>query len=184
MLRYAVPQALGERRGRPGQVIGIGTDYTAVPTVLPTTVAGNPLCELEDLQDRPPRLSQAVEAPRGPAPGRTGSQRLAAGLGEDWLPRYGGKISSEWEFAKALQVLEEDPEVYERARRSESRPPTGSSGSCAAGRPKTSHRRIQGHPPGRKRPSPEYLAKLNPGFADFQRSWSTRCGPWARSRAG
>jgi len=27
---------------------------------------------------------------------------------------YGGKISSEWEFAKALQVLEEAPEVYDR----------------------------------------------------------------------
>ena len=39
---------------------------------------------------------------------------LAAERGEPWLPRYGGLISSEWEFAKALQVLEEDPEVYDR----------------------------------------------------------------------
>ena len=31
---------------------------------------------------------------------------------EPWLRRYGGKISSEWEFAKGLQILEEDPEVY------------------------------------------------------------------------
>ncbi len=37
---------------------------------------------------------------------------LAAELGEDWLPRYGGLISSEWEFAKGLQLLEEDPEAY------------------------------------------------------------------------
>ena len=28
------------------------------------------------------------------------------------MPRYGGLISSEWEFAKGLQLLEEDPEVY------------------------------------------------------------------------
>ena len=38
---------------------------------------------------------------------------LAAERGEPWLARYGGRISSEWEFAKALQVLEEDPEVYD-----------------------------------------------------------------------
>ena len=37
---------------------------------------------------------------------------LAAERGEPWLPRYGGRISSEWEFAKALQVLEEDPDAY------------------------------------------------------------------------
>ena len=42
---------------------------------------------------------------------------LAAERGEPWLARYGGRISSEWEFAKALQVLEEDPEVYERMDR-------------------------------------------------------------------
>src|SRR5258708_10470101 len=33
-------------------------------------------------------------------------------LGEAWLPRYGGKISSEWFFSKALQMLKEGPELY------------------------------------------------------------------------
>ncbi len=37
---------------------------------------------------------------------------MAAERGEPWLARYGGRISSEWQFAKALQLLEEDPEVY------------------------------------------------------------------------
>ena len=37
---------------------------------------------------------------------------LAARARRAWLPRYGGRISSEWQFAKALQVLEEDPELY------------------------------------------------------------------------
>ena len=39
--------------------------------------------------------------------------RVAAERGEPWLARYGGRISSEWEFAKALQVLDEAPEVYD-----------------------------------------------------------------------
>ncbi len=33
---------------------------------------------------------------------------------EPWLPRYGGLISSEWEFAKGLQLFEEDRELYDR----------------------------------------------------------------------
>ena len=42
---------------------------------------------------------------------------MARERGEPWLARYGGLISSEWEFAKGLQILEEDPEVYERMDR-------------------------------------------------------------------
>ena len=38
-------------------------------------------------------------------------------MGEDWLDRYGGKISSEWFFSKALQILNEAPEVYAAADR-------------------------------------------------------------------
>ena len=43
--------------------------------------------------------------------------QLAADRGEAWLPRYGGLISSEWEFAKGLQLFEEDREVYDRMER-------------------------------------------------------------------
>ena len=42
---------------------------------------------------------------------------VAAERGEPWLWRYGGKISSEWFFAKSLQILREAPEVYDRADR-------------------------------------------------------------------
>ena len=66
---------------------------------------------------RPPaRVAEAVEAPRRRAPGRP-HQRARRGARRAVAARYGGRISSEWEFAKALQVLEEDPEVYERMER-------------------------------------------------------------------
>lgn len=42
---------------------------------------------------------------------------LAAARGEKWLSRYGGRISAEWAVAKALQILEEDPELYAAADR-------------------------------------------------------------------
>ncbi len=47
------------------------------------------------------RLRQAVEAPRRPARRPTASTRSPRERGEPWLARYGGLISSEWEFAKA-----------------------------------------------------------------------------------
>jgi ribulose kinase len=42
---------------------------------------------------------------------------VARQRGEPWLPLYGGKISSEWFYSKALQVLNETPEAYQAADR-------------------------------------------------------------------
>ena len=40
---------------------------------------------------------------------------IATERGEDFLARYGGKISSEWLIPKIWQILDEDPDIYERA---------------------------------------------------------------------
>ena len=42
---------------------------------------------------------------------------VARATGQPWLDRYGGRISSEWFFSKALQILDEAPEVYAAADR-------------------------------------------------------------------
>src|SRR3954466_4904943 len=115
VLRTAVPEALDQAGVSPSDVIGIGTDFTA-STPLPVLRDGTPLCWLDELADRPhawPKLWKHHAA------GRQAERinALAEERGEPWLERYGGRISSEWQFAKALQVLEEDPEVYERMER-------------------------------------------------------------------
>ena len=105
------------RRGRahagvdPAEVIGIGTDFTAC-TMVPTLADGTPLCELPELRrpTRTPTSSSGSTTPPSRRP--TGSTSSPRERGEPWLARYGGLISSEWEFAKGLQLLEEDPEVY------------------------------------------------------------------------
>ena len=88
--------------------------------------------------------------------------------GEPWLARYGGRISSEWEFAKALQLLEEDPEVYARTERWVEAADwivwqlcgRYVRNACTAG--------YKGILPGRRATRrPDYLAALNPDFADF-----------------
>ena len=59
---------------------------------------------------RTPTSSSGSTTPPSRRP--TGSTSWPRERGEAWLPRYGGLISSEWEFAKGLQLLEEAPEVY------------------------------------------------------------------------
>jgi L-ribulokinase len=115
VLRRAVPAAVQAAGIAPDQVVGIATDFTA-STPLPVLADGTPLCRLPDLADHPhayPKLwkhhAAQAQADRINA--------VAAERGEPWLARYGGRISSEWEFAKALQILEEDPEIYERMDR-------------------------------------------------------------------
>ena len=115
VLKTAVPEALAASGVDGASVIGVGTDFTAC-TILPTTDDGTPLCELEQFAARPhayPKLWKHHAA----QPHADRINALAEERGETWLARYGGRISSEWEFAKALQLLEEDPEVYAATER-------------------------------------------------------------------
>jgi L-ribulokinase len=111
-LRETVPAAVREAGVAPEDIVGIATDFTA-STPLPVLADGTPLCWVPELADRPhayPKLwkhhAAQAQADRVNA--------VAEERGEPWLARYGGRISSEWEFAKALQVLDEDPEVFDR----------------------------------------------------------------------
>ena len=112
VLRTAVPAALAAAGIDPADVIGIATDFTAC-TMVPTLADGTPLCEVPGLEDRPHAYvklwkhhAAQLQADRINA--------LAEKQQEPWLPRYGGLISSEWEFAKGLQLFEEDRELYDR----------------------------------------------------------------------
>ncbi len=164
-LRVAVPNALRESGVDPSQVIGIGTDFTAC-TVMPTLRDGTPLCELPDLSGRPhayPKLWKHHAA----QPWADLVTDVAHQRGEPWIRRYGGRISSEWEFAKALQILHEDPDLYHGIDRwieaadwiiwqlcgAETR------NICTAG--------YKGIYQDGRWPSRDYLAALSPAFVDF-----------------
>jgi L-ribulokinase len=112
VLQTAVPEALAASGVRAEDVIGIGTDFTAC-TILPVLADGTPLCELPEFMDRPHAYVKLWKH-HAAQPQADRINRLAEERGESWLVRYGGRISSEWAFAKGLQLLEEDPEVYER----------------------------------------------------------------------
>lgn len=115
VLRRAVPAALAEAGVDPARVIGIGIDFTAC-TVLPALADGTPLCELPEFRDRPHAYVKLWKH-HAAQPQADRINALAHKRAEPWIARYGGRISSEWEYAKGLQLLEEDPEVYRRADR-------------------------------------------------------------------
>jgi L-ribulokinase len=112
VLRIAVPEAVRIAGVDPAQVIGIGTDFTA-STMIPVLADGTPLADLSEYAERPHAHTKLWKhhAAQGQAARIT---ELASLRGEAWLPRYGGHISSEWQYAKGLQLLEEDPELYNR----------------------------------------------------------------------
>jgi len=115
VFQNAVPAALRSSGIQAADVVGIGIDFTAC-TVLPTLEDGTPLCLLPEFSSRPHAWVKLWKhhAAQGQADRIT---TLAHSRGESWIARYGGKISSEWAFPKALEVLEEDPEVFHRAQK-------------------------------------------------------------------
>ena len=110
MLSHAVPAALADAGVDPAHVIGIATDFTAC-TMVPTDADGTPLNELP-AHAADPHAYVKLWKHHAAQPQADRINELAHKRGEAWLPRYGGLISSEWEFAKALELLEEAPEIY------------------------------------------------------------------------
>ena len=165
VLRVAVPKAISNAGVNPADVIGIATDFTAC-TMVPVDTDGTPLCELAGLADRPHAYAKLWKH-HAAQPQADRINALAAERGEAWLARYGGLISSEWEFAKGLEVLEADREVYDRIDRWVEAADwivwqlTGSyvRNACSAG--------YKGILQDGVYPSEDFLAALNPDFADF-----------------
>ena len=115
VLRRAVPAALVASGIPPQLVVGVGIDFTAC-TVLPTLADGTPLCEVPGLGGRPHAYVKLWKHHAAQSHADR-INALAHQREEPWIGRYGGKISAEWQFAKALQLLEEDPELFGRAVR-------------------------------------------------------------------
>ena len=105
-----VPAVLAQSGVEPAAVKGIAIDFTA-SSPMPTKADGTPLCFLDELKDEPHAY---IKLWKHHAAQRQADQinETARQLGESWLPRYGGKISSEWFFSKLLQILQERPDIY------------------------------------------------------------------------
>ncbi|MBP3966304.1 ribulokinase [Paenibacillus lignilyticus] len=113
VLEQSVPAVVRASGIDPAAIIGLGIDFTAC-TMLPINEAGQPLCFDPAYKENPhswvklwKHHAAQDEANR--------INEIAAARGEAFLPRYGGKISSEWMLAKVWQILNEAPDIYETA---------------------------------------------------------------------
>lgn len=113
VLELTIPAVVKEAGIMPDQVVGLGIDFTAC-TILPIDEHLNPLCFHEEHQQNP---HSYVKLWKHHAAQDEADElnRIAAERGEDFLKRYGGKISSEWMIPKVWQILNEAPAIYEAA---------------------------------------------------------------------
>jgi L-ribulokinase len=164
VIKQTIPAVLKESGVDAAEVIGLGIDFTAC-TMMPVKADGTPLRAMDDWAGKPHAWVKLWKH-HASQPQADQINETARQMGETWLNRYGGKISSEWFFSKALQILEEAPEVYQEADRlleaadwviwqltgNETR------NACTAGYKAMVQ---DGH-----YPSSEYFAALHPDFAD------------------
>ncbi len=164
VLKNTVPAVLKKSGVSADEVVGVAIDFTAC-TMLPTLRDGTPLCFTDQWRSNPHAWVKLWKH-HAAQPEADRINEVARQRGEGWLARYGGKISSEWFFSKALQILKEAPDVYAAAERLieatdwviwqlsgvETR------NACTAG--------YKAMVQGEGYPSNEYFAALHPDFAD------------------
>ncbi|MCY7864062.1 ribulokinase [Bacillus spizizenii] len=115
VLETTIPSLLEQTDVEPKDIIGIGIDFTAC-TILPVDSTGQPLCMLPEYEEEP---HSYVKLWKHHAAQKHADRlnQIAEEEGEDFLQRYGGKISSEWMIPKVMQIAEEAPHIYEAADR-------------------------------------------------------------------
>lgn len=114
-LAHTIPALFEQSAVKPEDVKGIAIDFTA-SSPMPTQSDGTPLCFLDEFKDEPHAYVKLWKH-HAAQPQADQINAVASDMGETWLPRYGGKISSEWFFSKLLQILQERPDIYEQIDR-------------------------------------------------------------------
>ncbi len=115
VLRQTIPEVLQQSGIKPEEVVGIGIDFTAC-TMMPVKKDGTSLRALDAYRDNPHAWVKLWKH-HAAQPEADLINETARRMDQKWLDRYGGKISSEWFFSKALQILKEAPEIYDAADR-------------------------------------------------------------------
>ncbi len=115
VLEQTIPAVLKESGVAAADVIGVGIDFTAC-TMLPVDKAGVPLCMKPEWEHNPHSYIKLWKHHAAQDEANALNAK-AEEMGERFLKRYGGKISSEWMFPKIWQTLDEAPEVYAAADR-------------------------------------------------------------------
>ncbi|MBN2853096.1 MAG: ribulokinase [Clostridia bacterium] len=115
VLNVTIPDVLRKSKVKPEDIVGLGIDFTAC-TMMPIDETGKPLCLYDEYKLNP---HSYIKLWKHHAAQKQANRlnEIASLRGEEFLSRYGGKISSEWMIPKIMQILEEDEEIYNKADR-------------------------------------------------------------------
>src|SRR5690625_422015 len=110
VLEKSIPKVLEESSVSADDIVGLGIDFTAC-TMLPVDENAEPLSFKSEFKENP---HSYVKLWKHHAAQDEANQlnEIAEERGEKFLPRYGGRISSEWMIANAWQILNEAPDIY------------------------------------------------------------------------
>jgi len=115
VLEVTIPDVLKIANVDKKDVIGLSIDFTAC-TMLPIDKDGVPLCFREELKSNPHAWLKLWKH-HAAQPQANKLNKIAEERGEEFLSRYGGKISSEWMIPKIMQILDEAEDIYNMADR-------------------------------------------------------------------
>lgn len=115
VLANTIPSILKEAGVSAEDVIGVGIDFTAC-TMLPIDMKSTPLCFVDEFKTNPHAYVKLWKHHAAQDEANKLNE-IAQERGEEFLKRYGGKISSEWLVPKIWQIMDEAPDVYEKADR-------------------------------------------------------------------
>lgn len=103
-----------EQSGVPAEdVIGLSIDFTSC-TVVAADEQKRPLCDLEEFRSRPHAYAKLWKH-HGAQDEADEINEVLTRQGLISLPKYGGAVSPELLLPKILEVLRDDPEIYEKA---------------------------------------------------------------------
>lgn len=113
VLDTVVPGIVKESGIDPDAIIGIGIDFTSC-TILPVDENAVPLCEKEKFKSRRNAYVKLWKH-HGAQPYADQINRYLEEKGLAASSRFGGKVSPELLLPKVLEILHEDPEIFEAA---------------------------------------------------------------------
>ncbi|MGP4062077.1 ribulokinase [Halobacillus sp. H74] len=111
VLEQSIPAVIKTSGVNPENIIGLGIDFTAC-TMLPIDAKGLPLSYSEAWKNHPHGWVKLWKHHAAQDEANK-LNAISEQRGEEFLKRYGGKISSEWMIAKIWQILDEAPEIYQ-----------------------------------------------------------------------
>ena len=110
-LTTIVPGAIADAGVDADDIIGIGVDFTS-STVIAAKSDGTPMCQLPEFANNPHAWVKLWKH-HGAQDQADRIVKMAQVRREPWLARYGGILSPEMLLPKVLETLERAPEVYQ-----------------------------------------------------------------------